>query len=443
MQLQQAMDYIRQQAQALGADQWDAIASQSSSVGLNVFQGKVQQTEVSESMGLGVRVFRAGRPGYAFTERLTENALQQTLQDALAHCEFTETLSIALPPHPQEHSSQDLWNEALRQLDLSTMASTCLELEKKILDASSEIENIPHLGIGVSEDHSCFANSQGVLHLERANGFGLGVGAVGLRNGVRKMGMFHCGGRDFSPLCLDHMAQETVRRSLELLSPRPVQGGAYPVVLSHRVSAQLLGMFFSNFHAESIQKGQSRLAGRLGETIASSGFTLRVEPTRTDMAGARWMDGEGVLSQSFAVVENGVLQQLLYNLESAQKEGVPSTGNASRSYSGRVGTSFGNAVVLPGEKSEQELLHAFPRCLYIVKLEGGSGCSSVSGEISIGAQGFWVENGECLHAVDGMTLSSNFYDLLPQIVDLSNDYDESFSSLKVPALAVEQMQVST
>ena len=50
------------------AEQFDVIASNTHSEGLSVFQGQVQSTEISDSVGLGVRVIKDGRPGYAHTE---------------------------------------------------------------------------------------------------------------------------------------------------------------------------------------------------------------------------------------------------------------------------------------------------------------------------------------------------------------------------------------
>jgi PmbA protein len=78
----------------------------------------------------------------------------------------------------------------------------------------------------------------------------------------------------------------------------------------------------------------------------------------------------------------------------------------------------------------------------VVKLEGGSGCSSVSGEISIGAQGFLVEQGRRVRPVDRVTLSTNFFDLIRRIRAFSDRYSDSFSSVKVPDVLVEEVHVS-
>src|SRR5690606_34182208 len=131
--------------------------------------------------------------------------------------------------------------------------------------------------------------------------------------------------------------------------------------------------------------------------------------------GSHLFDGEGVPARRIDVIKDGVLKTFLYNLESAAKAGVAPTGTGSRSYAGKAGTGFANYVVPLGTDSLESLLARYPKCLLIVKLEGGSGCSAISGEISIGAQGFLYENGRRVRAVDRITLSTNFFDLLKNI----------------------------
>ena len=154
------------------------------------------------------------------------------------------------------------------------------------------------------------------------------------------------------------------------------------------------------------------------------------------------MDDEGIPTAELGVVEQGCFKSFLYNIESASKENRSSTGHGARGFASKAGTSFYNAVVSLGKKSTKELCEMFPKCLLINHLEGSSGCNSVSGEMSIGAQGFWCENGVMQHAVDNITLSGNFFDLLKNITGIGNCYNDSFSSVKVPSFSVCEISVS-
>lgn len=442
MDIRTAVDHLASLAGASAASQFDILAGASRSQGVSVFQGKVQNTEISESVGIGIRVFRGDRPGYAFTERFTAEALAQTLADALSHCEFTEALPIALPGAQKLGGALPTFNKDLENLGLDTLARTCLDIENATRACSPEIENIPYLGADLTHGLTIFANHRGLFHEQRSNAFSIGVGAVASRGETKKMGVYNKGGRDFTKVDTAQIGTMAAQRAVELLGARPITSGPMPVVFSERVAGSLLGMFLPAFYADNAQKGQSRLQGRLGQNIAASCFHLKSDPTRPDLPGSELLDGEGVVPEVLEVVKEGRLCSLLYNLESAAREKRASTGNASRGYSGKVGTAFNNCIVAPGSLSSEALLGLYPRCLLIVKLEGGSGCSAVSGEISIGAQGFLCENGVPVHAVDGITLSSNLFDLLPAIDAVGNAYNDQFSSIRVPALAVQEMSVS-
>ena len=177
------------------------------------------------------------------------------------------------------------------------------------------------------------------------------------------------------------MADRAVERAVELLGAKPARAGTLPVVFSNRVSGRLMSMFSSPYYAENVQKGQSRLKDKLGESIASEELNINCEPHLPEVPGSRLFDGEGVATAPRAIVRGGVLNAYLYNLEAAKRDGVPAAGNGARGYSGKAGTGFSNLIVPLGNQSLEELLAAYPRCLYVTKLEGGAGCSAISGEI--------------------------------------------------------------
>jgi len=442
---QQAIDLLFSAAKAKGAEAYDVVAGESESLGLELFEGKVKSTEISNSRGIGIRLFKDGRPGFAFTERLTPEALTRTVDDAWSHARLTDPVDLTLP-HPAKLPDIDLqsFNPALEDLTLDEMKTLGLKLEELAKAGDPRIENVPYLGVSRGGGFSLIANSNGVLYESKSNSVSAYVGVVAKQGEIKKMGVYGRGGRSFDAGIFDAelMARTAVQRGVELLDAEPVPSGVYPIVFSHRVSGQLFGMFGSPFFAEAAQKGQSRLKDKVGETIASPLFNLISDPLIPGWPGSHLFDGEGVPSKRLEVVKDGVLQTFLYNLESAKKAGVAPTGTGSRGYSGKAGTGFANYIVPLGQDSLDALLARHPKCLLIVKLEGGSGCSAISGEISIGAQGFLFENGQRIRAVDRITLSTNFFDVMKNITGLSNEYADAFSSMKVPDVLVEGVSVA-
>lgn len=441
MNIKDAVNYMCEIAKS-EAEQFDVIASNDHSEGLSVFQGQVQNTEISDSVGLGIRVIKDGRPGYAHTERLTKEAISQTLKDALCHTQWTEKINITLPSEAKAPVQSPNYNPALENLDLAQMKDFCIELEKATFAKSKEIENIPYLGADTDSSHFVMANSNGLFYESRSNSASAGAGAVACRDGIKKLGNFVKCGRDWNEFSIDEIASRAAEYATELFGAKKIESGKIPVILSERISARFLGMYASPYVAESMQKGTSRLAGKEGEVIASKAFSIWNDPQGEMFQHKIFFDSEGCPAQHLKVVENGVFNSALYNLETASKAGVKTTGNGARSFGSKMSTSFMNFLVPAGSMTTMELTRLFPKCLLVTRLEGNTGCSAVSGEISIGAHGFWCENGAIQHPVDGVTLSGNYFDLLKDIVAVGNEYRDPFATMMVPAIAVDGLSVS-
>ncbi len=440
MNIEDSLDYLLKSAPGK-CDAFDVIAGQNASDGLSVFQGKVTDTEISNSVGIGIRAFVDGCPGYAFTERLTKEALDQMVDDAVSHTSFTKNLGIVLPKPCIPGVDRVLYHEAIKNVTLDDMREASLKVEELALK-ESEIENVPYLGASRSENKFYLANSNGIHYSSVGNSLSLGAGVVAARNGVKKLGVFNqyvFDGKDFDPAMV---AAKSVERARSLLGAKPIATGSYPVIFSEEVSSNIIKLYASCFSAESVQKGTSKLVGRMGEIIASPCFTLVNDPTRTDLPGYESFDAEGVPTRRLDIVTNGRLASFLYNLETAAHDGIESTGNASRSYSSAPTCAFQNLIVEPGGFSTDALLSLFPRAILITNLQGNTGCNAVSGELSIGAQGFFCENGVVQHPVEGLTLSTNFFDLLQNIEAVGSEYNENYSSVRVPAFAVSAISVS-
>ncbi|HLP41059.1 MAG TPA: TldD/PmbA family protein, partial [Fibrobacteria bacterium] len=358
-----ALDFIGAEAKRLGADMWDALAGESESMGLELFEGKVKSTEISNSRGIGIRVFKARRPGFAFTEKMSREAITQTVKDALSHTLLTDEVEMDLPM-PEALPDIDLktYNPELENVGLDRMKALGLELEAIARSLDPRIDNIPYLGASRSSGMSMIRNSNGVAYSSRSNVVSAGLGVVAKQGEGKKMGVYSNGGRAFA-FDPRFMAGKAVERAVELLGAESVKSGRYPVVFSNRVSAGILSMFASPFHAEAVQKGQSRLAGKVGQAVAVPELSITSHPHLPGAPGSCLFDDEGVVSRVIEVVKDGVLKTYLYNLESAKLAGVRPTGTGSRGYSGKAGTGFANFIVNKGDKTLEDLLSAYPECL--------------------------------------------------------------------------------
>jgi PmbA protein len=140
------------------------------------------------------------------------------------------------------------------------------------------------------------------------------------------------------------------------------------------------------------------------------------------------------------VIERGVLRNYLLNTYTARKLGMQSTGNASRGLAGAPGIGSHNFYLAPGELSPEQLIADVKSGLYLTGIMG-FGVNLVTGDISHGATGLWIENGELTHAVEEITVAGNLKDMLHNISAMGSDllFRSATSS---PTLRVEGMTIA-
>ncbi len=441
---QEALDLVLETARKGGAQDADALYEESESLSLDVFEGAMKNLERSDSVGLGLRVLVDGRPGYSFTERLTAQSVRRCAEDALALAAFTDSLGIQLT-EPSTVSQLDLGvhDDAALDYGPARMLEQCLEAEDLARTLDARVVNIPHLGASRSSGRSLLGNTRGFRGERCSASVSLGIGVVARDSSADKMGWDGATWRHPGAIEPRAIAQTAVERAISLLGARPIPSGPLPVLFDERVSGQFLGIFLGAFLADSVQKGQSRLVGRIGERIAPAGFHLFTSPHLPTMSGSRLFDAEGVSTTKRALVEDGILRGFLHNLETSTREGIAPTGDAHRGYTGRVSAGFSNVEIdRSAGRSNKELLSKFPRILHVVKLEGSTGCNPVSGDVSIGVQGFLRENGGII-PVDRVSLSGNFFDILVDVVGWGDAVRPGVHGQILPSLLVRSLQLAS
>src|SRR5947209_15766120 len=158
------------------------------------------------------------------------------------------------------------------------------------------------------------------------------------------------------------------------------------------VSTSILEHIFEGINGDSVYRGASFLAGKLGQKIAGDQVTVIDDGTMRGGFGTAPFDGEGVPTRRTVVIENGVLKSYLLNTYTAKKLGLGTTGNASRGLAGNPGVGGGNFFLQPGPKSAEQIIRDVPDGLYVTEFLG-FGVNLVTGEFSRGAAALWIMNG--------------------------------------------------
>jgi PmbA protein len=231
-------------------------------------------------------------------------------------------------------------------------------------------------------------------------------------------------------------AQRTLRR----LGARKLKTQKVPIVFDRQTSGALLDHIFDAANGDAIYRHASFLAGKLGQKTFGSNLTVIDDGTIVGGYGTRPFDGEGVPTRRTTVIENGELKNYLLNTYTAKKLGMATTGNASRGLAGTPGIGNGNFYMLPGDKSQEEIIKDVKQGLLVTEFLG-FGVNLVTGDFSRGASGMWIENGELAYPVEEITVAGNLGDMFSNISEIGSDLIWR-GSVACPTLRIEGMTIA-
>ncbi|MEJ5257287.1 MAG: TldD/PmbA family protein [Fervidobacterium sp.] len=234
-----------------------------------------------------------------------------------------------------------------------------------------------------------------------------------------------------------HVGRKAREEALALVGSKSVKSGKYRVILRNDVFSDILSLLISMVSAENAQKNLSPLKGKLNEVIASENFTVKDLPYHPLSINYTPFDSQGVPTREKVVIDRGTFKTFLHNLKTAKKDGVEPTGNA-------VGSSIQpiNLCVEPGNLDFNGLLERLSDGLVIIEVEGmHSGANPISGNFSLGAKAFRVENGKITHGVEQITISGNFLEMLNKIEAVGNDL-RAFMGIVTPSVLISELDIA-
>jgi PmbA protein len=218
-----------------------------------------------------------------------------------------------------------------------------------------------------------------------------------------------------------------------------VKTAQVPIIFDPLVAASILEHIFEGVNGDSVYRGASFLAGKLGEKIAADQITVIDDGTIPGGFGTSPFDGEGIPTRRTVVIENGVLKSYLLNTYTAKKLKLQTTGNASRGLAGTPGIGLGNYFLQPGMKTPAEVIGGVKEGLYVTEFLG-HGANLVTGDYSRGASGMWISGGELAYPVEEITVAGNLKEIFFNISEIANDL-EFRGPLACPTIRIDGLTV--
>lgn len=432
-----------QRARQMGADHAELFVVKSRSLEVEIKDGSLEQIKQSDSQGVGLRVMKGKRQGFSFSSDFRSSALDRMVTQAIANSSYNdEEPALYFPGPGKKYPQLDLYDADTGNHSLDEKIELARETARCAERYAAQVQRIERSGYEEGDVEMWLANSNGVLLHQKGNYCGLFCLALGEKDAEQQSGygMDSCIAlRDLSPERAGNMAG---RRAVQLLGAAPVSSGVMDLVLEPLIAMQMLGIISACFSGEAVLKNKSFLAGRLGECVASPELTLIDDGTLPNRLGSASFDGEGTASQRTVLLENGVLQNYLYDCLSAAKAGKSSTGNGMRgSYKGTPHISTSNYYLQAGGQTPARLVGDVERGIYVTEILGAHTANPVSGDFSFGASGILIEHGRLSRPVRGIAIAGNFQQLLQKVSGVGNDLT-FYGSQGAPTVRISDISVS-
>ena len=409
------------ECEALGIAEYELYYQVGASTSVDTFQHSINEFTSSYSGGLCFRAIVNGKMGYASTEDLSAEQAKAVVAKAVDSASVLEAEeAVFLGEGGQEYEPLE---------DRSYPLPTTEELIAKVLETTEKLYAADECVIDGCQTNGIIETSEVAIYNSKGLDLHLSSSAAGLvvvgvvSNGQEMSNDYQIKLGELSKIDTDELVAKAVGGAKEKLGGEVAPTGQYPVVFNPEAMTSLLSVYSSIFNSESAQKGLSKLAGKEGEVIAASCVTLVDDPFHKDNPEPMNFDAEGSPTHKKAVIENGVLNTLLYNLKTAAVAGKKTTGNASKAgYDSAVGIRPFTMYLAGGELTEEELLAKAGNGVYITDLSGlHAGADAISGDFSLQSAGYMIENGKKTRYVKSFTVAGNFYELLKNIVALANN----------------------
>lgn len=441
-----------ERAGAMGADEAEAFIEQGAGLTIKVFDQKVEQFSYSETVGLGIRVFAGKRTGRSYTSDLTESGISQAVTTAVESARISpEDEHRGLPDvdlFPEGALSggrlgDDLgmWSDDVSTVHASEKIEFALDMERKARAYDERIRSV---------DTTLYSDEYGDVFLLNTRGFRAGFRSSVCYGYVVPMagegedsqtGFGFTAGRSFASLDPAEAAREASSMAVDLLGGKQVESARVPVLFDNLTCAELVAMLGSALSAEQVVKGKSFLAGKLLREVAASSLELIDDGLMDGGYGTSPFDGEGVATSRKSLIEGGTLVGYLHNCYTASRMDARTTGNAGRgSFHSPIGVTPTNLLMKKGKASHDELRSGMGRGFEVLELQGThAGMNIVTGEISVGARGFWVERGRRVHAVREVTVAGNLAELLSNIAAVGSNirFTPLLGGIGAPSMLVE------
>ena len=432
--LRDAVSFAIETAQKAGATA-EVGVTKVSGLSVSTRLQEIENVEFTNDGALGISVYLGQQKGNASTSDLSEEAIKNTVEAALAIAKYTspddctgladkELMAFEAPDLALYHGAS---------VDVEQATKLALEAEKAALEYDDKIVNSNGASFNSHTGVRVYGNTHGMLQSYLSSRYSLSCSVIGGELDQLENDYEYTVSREFDALSsADWVGQNCAKKVITRLNPQKLTTREVPVIFLNDVATGLISHLTGAISGGSLYRKSSFLLDHLGKQVLPDWFQISERPHLLRRLASTPFDSEGVRTQNLEIIQDGVLQTYLLTSYSGRKMGMQSTGHAGGIHNWLVKPNLTGGLTA--------LLRQMSTGLLVTDVMG-QGVNIVTGDYSRGAAGFWVENGEIQYPVAEITIAGQLQDMLKNIVAVADDVEHR-SNIQTGSILLNKMKIS-
>lgn len=433
-ELRQAVSFAVELATKAGASAEVAV-TKVSGLSVSARLQEIENVEFTNDGALGISVYIGQQKGNASTSDLSESAIKNAVEAALAIAKYTspDDCTGLADKDLMAFNAPDLELYHAADVDVDKATELALQAEKAALEADERIINSNGASFNSHTGVKVYGNSHGMLQSYLSSRYSLSCSVIGGVEDALENDYEYTISREFDKLQSPiWVGKNCAKKVVSRLNPQKLSTREVPVIFLNDVATGLISHFAAAISGGSLYRKSSFLLDHLDKQVLPDWFNISERPHLLRRLASTPFDSEGARTQDREIVEDGVLQSYLVTSYSGKKLGMPSTGHAGGIHNWLVKPNLTGGLTALLRQMETGLL---------VTDVMGQGVNIVTGDYSRGASGFWVENGEIQYPIAEITIAGQLQDMLKNMVAVADDIEHR-SNIQTGSILLDKMKIS-
>jgi len=385
---------------------------------------------------------------------ITTNSIEE--KDILLALNKAAKIIVYLPDDPefpgvmkdvQKYPKIKINDPKAKNLAPSDVADKIIEGMNKSHELSPKVQSVSG-SFNLKDGVNFFLSSEGSENLTPATSIISTINIMSNDGHGESRSNASVGSRRFLDLRFKEESENAAERSLLGLNAQKIEPKSYPAILDYQAVADQVFHIGIAMSARYVLDQASFVKDKVGEQVFATSLSVINDPHDPDFFSANPIDSEGVPTQKYTLINNGVVENFAHSRLTASKMGAKiSNGSACILFGTSIPLPFASKI-LPGNKSRQQLIEEMDDGLLVTNFHYSNFIDMPRGtETGMTKDGlFIIKNGEIVGSAKNMRFNDSITNMFSkaeissETVQTPNFYGYAYD---VPAIRIKELNFSS